>query len=304
MYARGKIRGFLHLYIGQEAVATGAISALRPRRLHRHATTASTATRSPAASTPSASWPSCSARRPASAAAAAARCTSSTSRSRSWAATPSSRATCRSPAGSRSPSSTRARDRIAVNFLGDGAVNEGEFHEALNLAAVWKLPVLFICENNFYGMGTAVQRVSASIEVYKRAEAYGIRAEQVDGMDVLAMHEARSAARAARARRRRTRLPRGDHATASAATRWPTRSSTARRTRSSTGASSIRSSSSKTQLLDARHDRRGRHRARCSSDADAMVDEAAAFAEESPHPPLESLRRVYAHARTRRPADA
>jgi pyruvate dehydrogenase E1 component alpha subunit len=84
----------------------------------------------------------------------------------------------------------KGTERIAVNFLGDGAVNEGEFHEALNLAAVWKLPVLFICENNFYGMGTAVQRVSATVEVYKRAEAYGMHAEQVDGMDVLAMYEA------------------------------------------------------------------------------------------------------------------
>ena len=84
----------------------------------------------------------------------------------------------------------KGTDRIAVNFFGDGAVNEGEFHEALNLAAVWKLPVLFICENNFYGMGTDVRRVSAVIEIYKRAEAYAIAAEQVDGMDVLAVHEA------------------------------------------------------------------------------------------------------------------
>jgi pyruvate dehydrogenase E1 component alpha subunit len=86
----------------------------------------------------------------------------------------------------------RGTERIAVNFFGDGAVNEGEFHEALNLAAVWKLPVLFLVENNFYGMGTDVRRVSAIIEIYKRAQAYGIDAEQVDGMDVEAMHEATS----------------------------------------------------------------------------------------------------------------
>jgi pyruvate dehydrogenase E1 component alpha subunit len=85
----------------------------------------------------------------------------------------------------------KGSDRIAVNFLGDGAVNEGEFHEALNLASVWKLPVVFICENNLYGMGTDVRRVSAVIEIYKRVpEAYAMRAEQVDGMDVLAVHEA------------------------------------------------------------------------------------------------------------------
>lgn len=80
--------------------------------------------------------------------------------------------------------------KIALCIFGDGAVNEGEFHEALNLASVWRLPVLFLCENNFYGMGTDIRRVSAVIEVYKRAQAYAMPAEQVDGMDVLAMYEA------------------------------------------------------------------------------------------------------------------
>ena len=84
----------------------------------------------------------------------------------------------------------KGSDRIVANFIGDGSVNEGAFHEALNLASVWKLPVIFICENNLYGMGTALRRVSALVEVYKRAEAYGIDAEQVDGMDVLAVREA------------------------------------------------------------------------------------------------------------------
>ncbi len=81
-------------------------------------------------------------------------------------------------------------DRIVLCIFGDGAVNEGEFHEALNLAAVWKLPVLFLCENNFYGMGTDIRLVSAVIEVYKRAEAYAIPSEQVDGMNVLEMYRA------------------------------------------------------------------------------------------------------------------
>jgi pyruvate dehydrogenase E1 component alpha subunit len=79
---------------------------------------------------------------------------------------------------------------MVLCIFGDGAVNEGEFHEALNLAAVWKLPVLFLCENNFYGMGTDIRLVSAVIEVYKRAEAYAIPSEQVDGMDVLEMYQA------------------------------------------------------------------------------------------------------------------
>jgi pyruvate dehydrogenase E1 component alpha subunit len=76
-------------------------------------------------------------------------------------------------------------ESVVCCFLGDGSVNEGAFHESLNLAAIWRLPVLFICENNFYGMGTSMRRVSALAEIYKRAEAYGIRAEQVDGMDVM-----------------------------------------------------------------------------------------------------------------------
>ena len=80
--------------------------------------------------------------------------------------------------------------RIVLCIFGDGAVNEGEFHESLNLAAVWKLPVLFLCENNFYGMGTDIRRVSAVIEIYKRAAAYAMPAEQVDGMNVLEMYQA------------------------------------------------------------------------------------------------------------------
>jgi len=80
--------------------------------------------------------------------------------------------------------------RIVLCIFGDGAVNEGEFHEALNLASVWKLPVLFLCENNFFGMGTDIRRVSAVIEVYKRAAAYAMPSEQVDGMNVLEMYKA------------------------------------------------------------------------------------------------------------------
>src|SRR3990170_1424384 len=90
--------------------------------------------------------------------------------------------------------------RAVLCIFGDGAVNQGSFHESLNLAAVWKLPIVFLCENNFYGMGTDIRKVSAVIEVYKRAEAYTIASKQVDGMDVLAMYEAtQRAARQARA---------------------------------------------------------------------------------------------------------
>ncbi|MCH7697763.1 MAG: pyruvate dehydrogenase (acetyl-transferring) E1 component subunit alpha [Chloroflexi bacterium] len=80
-------------------------------------------------------------------------------------------------------------NRIVLCIFGDGAVNEGEFHEALNLAVVWKLPIIFMCENNFYGMGTDIRRVSAVIEVYKRAAAYAMPSKQVDGMNVLEMYD-------------------------------------------------------------------------------------------------------------------
>ncbi|MBN6739314.1 pyruvate dehydrogenase (acetyl-transferring) E1 component subunit alpha [Acidithiobacillus sp. MC6.1] len=75
-------------------------------------------------------------------------------------------------------------------FFGDGAVNQGTFHESLNMAALWKLPIFFACENNHYQIGTEIHRHSAITEVYKRACGYGIPAEKVDGMDVIAVHEA------------------------------------------------------------------------------------------------------------------
>jgi pyruvate dehydrogenase E1 component alpha subunit len=189
MYARGKIHGFLHLYIGQEAVATGAIAALRDNdylvthyREHAHAMARGVDPNRIMAEL-------------------------------------FGRAT--GVVGGRGGSmhlfdveksfmggyaivaghmplacglglaeQYKGTDRITVDFLGDGAVNEGEFHEALNLASVWKLPVLFIVENNLYGMGTEIQRVSAVTEIYKRAEAYAMPAAQVDGMDVTAMFSA------------------------------------------------------------------------------------------------------------------
>jgi pyruvate dehydrogenase E1 component alpha subunit len=189
MYARGKIRGFLHLYIGQEAVATGAIDALRPDdylvthyRDHGHALARGLDPNRVMAELYG-------------------RSTGVTGgRGGSMHLFDVSKSFMGGYAivaghmplacGLALAEQYKGTERIVVNFMGDGSVNEGEFHEALNLASVWKLPVLFICENNLYGMGTAMRRVSALVEVYKRAEAYGIDAEQVDGMDVIAMREA------------------------------------------------------------------------------------------------------------------
>ncbi|HHB13182.1 MAG TPA: pyruvate dehydrogenase (acetyl-transferring) E1 component subunit alpha [Chromatiales bacterium] len=84
----------------------------------------------------------------------------------------------------------RGLPEAVICFFGDGAVNQGTFHESLNMAALWRLPVLFVCENNRYQIGTEIHRHSAVAEVYKRACAHRIPARRVDGMDVMAVYQA------------------------------------------------------------------------------------------------------------------
>ncbi|MCC6483765.1 MAG: pyruvate dehydrogenase (acetyl-transferring) E1 component subunit alpha [Armatimonadetes bacterium] len=81
----------------------------------------------------------------------------------------------------------RAADQVCVCYFGDGAVNEGAFHEALNISGLWKLPVIYVCENNLYGMGTQVTRASAVPDLSRRVSGYGIESAHVDGMDLLAV---------------------------------------------------------------------------------------------------------------------
>src|SRR5258706_1684631 len=81
-------------------------------------------------------------------------------------------------------------DQVCVCFFGEAAVNIGAFHEALNMASVWKLPVIFLCENNRYGMGTAFERVAAVTDVVEHACSYDMAAEMVDGMNVLTVYDA------------------------------------------------------------------------------------------------------------------
>ena len=81
-------------------------------------------------------------------------------------------------------------DKVAVCYLGDGALNQGAFHESMNLAAIWKLPIIFACENNMYSMGTHIARgTSVAEDLSKKADAYGMRSAQCDGMDVLAVYD-------------------------------------------------------------------------------------------------------------------
>jgi pyruvate dehydrogenase E1 component alpha subunit len=184
MYARGRIRGFLHLYIGQEAVATGAISLLRPEdyivshyREHGHALARGVEP----------------ARVMAELFGKATGVTHGLGGSMHLFDATRRFMGGYAIVGGHLPLACGLaigcqfdkNESVAVCFLGDGSVNEGSFHESLNLAAIWRLPVLFVCENNFYAMGTSMRKVSALAEIYKRAEAYGIRSEQVDGMDVM-----------------------------------------------------------------------------------------------------------------------
>ncbi len=189
MYARQRIAGFLHLYIGQEAVAAGAIGAIRDDdyivthyRDHGHALARGLDPRRVMAEL-------------------FGKATGvSGGKGGSMHLFDAERHFMGGYAivaghmplacGLALANRLLGNDRIVLCIFGDGAVNEGEFHESLNLASVWRLPVLFLCENNFYGMGTDIRRVSAIIEVYKRTDAYAIPSEQIDGMSVLDMYEA------------------------------------------------------------------------------------------------------------------
>ena len=231
---------------GEEAVAVGVMQVLGRGRRGRRRPTASTGTRSRAAFRMGPLMAEMYGKRTAAAAGAAARCTSSTRRRASTAATRSSAAACRSRSGWRSPRRCAAA-RVAACFFGEGAAAEGEFHESMNLAALWQLPVLFLCENNLYAMGTALARSESETDIHAKAAAYGVRAVAVDGMDVFAVEAATRDAADSRGRAR-ARACSSCAPTGSARTRCSTRSSIATRRRSRSGASAGRSSRSRRRL--------------------------------------------------------
>ena len=105
-------------------------------------------------------------------------------------AMPSSAAGCRWLLGWRWRTNCMGRPQVTACFFGEGAVAEGEFHESMNLAALWKLPVLFCCENNLYAMGTALGRSESETDIALKAAAFEMPAWPVDGMDVVAVEDA------------------------------------------------------------------------------------------------------------------
>jgi pyruvate dehydrogenase E1 component alpha subunit len=189
LYSGTKIRGFLHLYIGEEAVAVGVMSALAADdrivstyREHGHALARGVPMSSVMAEMYGRSTG----------------CSRGRGGSMHLFDTEHGLYGGNAIVGGGLPLAIglaladrmSGRPHVTVCFFGDGALAEGEFHESMNLAALWSLPVLFACENNLYAMGTALRRAQAQTDLALRATAYGMPAWPVDGMNVLAVERA------------------------------------------------------------------------------------------------------------------
>jgi pyruvate dehydrogenase E1 component alpha subunit len=199
LYSAGKIRGFLHLYIGEEAVAVGAMQALAPddaivATYREHGQALARGVRAEAVM----------------AEMYGKRNGCSRGRGGSMHMFDASRRFYGGHAivggglpfavGLALADKLQGKPRATACFFGEGAVAEGEFHESLNLAALWRLPVLFLCENNLYAMGTALARSESETDIHLKAQNYRVQSEWVDGMDVYAVESA--VARAAESVRR------------------------------------------------------------------------------------------------------
>lgn len=189
LYQAGKIGGFMHLYIGQEAVSTGLIAAREPRdrvitayRDHGVALNCGISANEVMAELLGK--------------------VTGTSKGKGgsmhmasveknmWGGHAIVGGHLPIAAGLALGDQYAGNDNVTICMFGEGATNIGYFHEALNLATTWNLRVLWVCENNQYGMGTAVDRASAVSEIRQKAEGYGMANERVDGMDVLSMYNA------------------------------------------------------------------------------------------------------------------
>src|SRR5205809_4756265 len=188
-YSLGKIGGFCHLYIGQEAVGVGAISALRPDdyvltsyREHGQAIAKGISPDAVMAELYG----------------KATGCSHGKGGSMHLFDAKLNFLGGHAIVGGQIPLATglafaskyREKDQVTVCFFGEAAVNQGAFHESLNLAQLWKLPCIYICENNKYGMGTSLERAMSVQSVAQKSCAYEIASDFVDGMDVLAMRQA------------------------------------------------------------------------------------------------------------------
>ncbi len=189
LYSSSKIRGFLHLCVGEEAVAAGAIGILQPDdaivstyREHGHALARGVAARTIMAEMYG-KQEGCSHGRGGSMHLFEAA-------TRFYGGNAIVGGGLPIAIGLALADKLQGRQRVTACFFGEGAVAEGEFHESMNLAALWRLPVLFCCENNLYAMGTALVRSESEIDLCLKAASYEISAWPVDGMDVIACEEA------------------------------------------------------------------------------------------------------------------
>lgn len=189
LYGMQKIKGFCHLYIGQEAVVAGALSVITPDdnmitayRDHAHALGKGTSARAVMAEL----------------FAKATGCSKGKGGSmhlfdaskRFFGGHGIVGGQIPLGAGIAFAEKYRGTKNVTLCYMGDGAIRQGAFHEALNMAMTWKLPVVFIIENNHYAMGTSVQRTSNVTELYKLGEAFNMPSEPVDGMTVETVHDA------------------------------------------------------------------------------------------------------------------
>ncbi|MCD6432718.1 MAG: pyruvate dehydrogenase (acetyl-transferring) E1 component subunit alpha [Sulfurimonas sp.] len=184
LYSKQKIGGFLHLYIGEEAIAVGVMNALSKDdavlatyREHGQALTRGVSAKSIMAEMYG-KVEGCSRGRGGS-------MHLFDAKTRFYGGSAIVGGALPLAVGVALADKMQKKNRVTVCIFGDGAVAEGEFHESLNLAALWNLPILFVCENNRYAMGTALNLTQSETDIYKKAESYKILSKQIDGMSVI-----------------------------------------------------------------------------------------------------------------------